>query len=279
MGANVLHEDSIFPVRQAGIPIHIRNTNRPTDPGTLIVNRVPEGRSSVITGVAGRKGFTFIMVEKAMMNTELGFGRRVLSVLEDHGISFEYMPTGIDTLSVVVYSSMLDGLREQIIEEINEACDPDHLELVEEALGSGNDAGQLGALARFLLEGSGGVPCYEKGIYYLRRAMDQNPIYYSLMAEYYKQDWLDPSEQKQRRKFWLDRGAEAGSTTCMAILAEYYGVPGPNYDPSWSRFWAKECFGKSTMDNEKQVAAYYLSFHSETESERVQLKTIYNGLK
>jgi len=131
MGANVLHEDSIFPVRQAGIPIHIRNTNRPNDAGTMIVNQVPEGKSSVITGIAGRKGFTFIMVEKAMMNTELGFGRRVLSVLENHGISFEYMPTGIDTLSVVVYSSALEGKREMILEEISEACDPDHLELVE----------------------------------------------------------------------------------------------------------------------------------------------------
>ncbi len=131
MGANVLHEDSIFPVRQAGIPIHIRNTNRPQDAGTLIENKTPEGKHSVITGVAGRKGFTFIMVEKAMMNSELGFGRRVLSVLENHGISFEYMPTGIDTLSVVVSSASMEGKRDAVMEDIAESVDPDHLELVE----------------------------------------------------------------------------------------------------------------------------------------------------
>lgn len=155
----------------------------------------------------------------------------------------------------------------------------DHMELVEQALGSGNDVGELGALARFLLEGRDGVPCYEKGIYYLRRAMDLNPIYVSLMAEYYKQSWLDPSDRKPKRWFWLRRGAEKGSSTCMAMLAEYYGVPGPNHDPSWSRFWAKECWEKTKDDNEKRVAAFYLSCHGKDAAERAQWKSIYNGLQ
>lgn len=132
MGANVLHEDSIFPVRQAGIPIHIRNTNSPADEGTLIVNHIPHDGKFVITGVAGRKGYTFIMVEKAMMNSELGFGRRVLTVLENHGINFEYMPTGIDTLSVVVASASLEGKRDQVLTGIAEAVDPDHIDLVDD---------------------------------------------------------------------------------------------------------------------------------------------------
>ena len=131
MGAQVLHEDSIFPVRQAGIPIHIRNTNRPEDPGTLIDNRVDERRDHVITGIAGRKDFTLIMIEKSMMNNELGFGRRVLSVLEAHGVSFEHMPSGIDSLSVVAQSKVLAGKIHEILADIRESVDPDHIEVVE----------------------------------------------------------------------------------------------------------------------------------------------------
>lgn len=131
MGAQVLHEDSIFPVRQAGIPIHIRNTNRPDDPGTLIVNQVDKRREQVITGVAGRKDFTLIMIEKSMMNNELGFGRRVLSVLEGYGVSFEHMPSGIDSLSVVTQSNGVRGRISEILADIRESVDPDHIEVLE----------------------------------------------------------------------------------------------------------------------------------------------------
>ena len=102
MGASVLHEDAMFPVHRAGIPTNIRNTNCPEHPGTIISLDMPEETDTpTITGIAGRKGFSVIFVEKAMMNSELGFGRRVLSVLEEAGISFEHLPTGIDTMSVV----------------------------------------------------------------------------------------------------------------------------------------------------------------------------------
>lgn len=116
MGATVLHEDSIFPVRFAGIPINIRNTNKPEDPGTMIVPSADESLSdSVITGIAGKKGFSVITLEKDMMNSELGFGRRVLEVLENEGISFEHLPSGIDTMSVIVNTHCLDGKRDRIL--------------------------------------------------------------------------------------------------------------------------------------------------------------------
>lgn len=133
MGASVLHEDAIFPVRSAGIPINIRNTNRPQDAGTMIVSNdydfSKESLSHTITGIAGRKGFSTINIEKAMMNSETGFGMKVLKVLFDHGISFEHMPSGIDTMSITVDSSKLDPVREQVLADIRKAVNPDHLEI------------------------------------------------------------------------------------------------------------------------------------------------------
>ena len=129
MGAQVLHEDAIFPVRQANIPIHIRNTNHPESPGTLIVNEVPPNPDRIITGIAGRKGFNVITIDKELMNSELGFGRRILSVLENNGISFEHMPTGIDTLSVVISDSVLDGCQDAVIADIRDSVDPDRVEV------------------------------------------------------------------------------------------------------------------------------------------------------
>ena len=127
MGATVLHEEAIFPVRFAGIPINIRNTNAPEDVGTMIVpeTKAGEGDESVITGVAGRKGFSIISIEKDMMNAELGFGRRVLSVLEENGISFEHFPSGIDTMSVLVATSALEGKRDKILTEICKSTQPE----------------------------------------------------------------------------------------------------------------------------------------------------------
>lgn len=133
MGASVLHEDAIFPVRSAGIPINIRNTNRPADAGTMIVSDdfdfSRESLSHTITGIAGRKGFSTINIEKAMMNSEKGFGMKVLKVLYENGVSFEHMPSGIDTMSITVDSAELNPVREKVIAEIRKEVAPDHVEI------------------------------------------------------------------------------------------------------------------------------------------------------
>ena len=126
MGASVLHEDAIFPVRYAGIPINIRNTNEPEAPGTMIVSSTNEYDSEhIITGVAGKKGFSVLTIEKDMMNAEVGFGRKVLEVFEDNEISFEHLPSGIDTMSVVVPTTTLEGRREKLMNAIVRAVRPD----------------------------------------------------------------------------------------------------------------------------------------------------------
>ena len=136
MGASVLHEDAIFPVRYAGIPINIRNTNDPAAPGTMIVSATSEYDSEhVITGVAGRRGFSVINIEKDMMNSEIGFGRRVLDVLEDNDISFEHLPSGVDTMSVIVSSAYLkdEFKKERILTSINKRVHPDSI-VIEDGL-------------------------------------------------------------------------------------------------------------------------------------------------
>ena len=126
MGFTVLHEDAIFPVKIAGIPINIRNTNSPEDAGTMIVaTAYKPANNIVITGIAGKKGFSIITIEKDMMNSELGFGRRVLEALEKQKISFEHLPSGIDTMSVIVATSAIDGVREYIKNSISAAVTPD----------------------------------------------------------------------------------------------------------------------------------------------------------
>ena len=130
MGATVLHEDAIFPVRYAGIPINIKNTNRPSDVGTMIVAESGEyDTERVITGVAGKKGFSVITIEKDMMNSEIGFGRKVLEVLEDHEISFEHLPSGIDNMSIVVSSATLDGRRDKVLSSMNRMVRPDSISI------------------------------------------------------------------------------------------------------------------------------------------------------
>lgn len=128
MGATVLHEEAVFPVRVAGIPINIRNTNRPEDKGTMIVLRTPiEKMCEGITGIAGHKGFSVINIEKDMMNSQVGFGLKVLQVLADYGVSFEHIPSGIDTIGVVVSSAALNAHRHEIINGIKAAVKPDSL--------------------------------------------------------------------------------------------------------------------------------------------------------
>ena len=130
MGATVLHEEAIFPVRKAGIPTNIRNTNAPDEPGTLIeAQPSEESFATPITGIAGHKNFTLITIDKALMNSEYGFGRRVLQALEDFDVSFEHLPTGIDTMCVVVSDKELSTRKDQIIQRIKQTCQPDSIEI------------------------------------------------------------------------------------------------------------------------------------------------------
>lgn len=129
MGASVLHEDAIFPVKKEGIPINIRNTNAPEDRGTFIVENTCKKSDFIITGIAGKKDFVSINIEKEMMNAEIGFGRKILSVFEENGISFEHMPSGIDTLTVLVHQAEFQAKEQKILGGIHRAVAPDHVEL------------------------------------------------------------------------------------------------------------------------------------------------------
>ena len=126
MGASVLHEDAVFPVRKAGIPINIRNTNRPEDPGTMIVASLPAsvGRR-IITGIAGKTGFSSIHIEKSMMNGEVGFVAKLLKIFAEFGLSFEHCPSGIDTISVVINTDSFDPHRDEILHRIRVELEPD----------------------------------------------------------------------------------------------------------------------------------------------------------
>ena len=129
MGASVLHDEAIFPVRREGIPINIKNTNDPSAPGTLIVESTCKKPKYTITGIAGKKGFASVNLEKDRMNTEIGFGRRVLSVFEENGLSFEHMPSGIDTMSVFVQQSDFEEKEQKILAGLHRSVDPDFLEI------------------------------------------------------------------------------------------------------------------------------------------------------
>lgn len=129
MGASVLHEDAIFPVRKEGIPINIRNTNAPEDRGTFIVESTCKKSDFIITGIAGKKGFASVNIEKEMMNAEVGFGRKILTVFEENGLSFEHMPSGIDTLTVLIHQSEFEEKEQKILGGIHRAVQPDHIEL------------------------------------------------------------------------------------------------------------------------------------------------------
>lgn len=128
MGAPVLHEESIFPIKEAGIPINIRNTNRPEDPGTMIVSDShPVNSTEAITGIAGKKNFTFISIEKTMMNDEKGFIRKLASVFESNDISIEHIPSSIDSISIIVADSEIHTKLDKVIEEIRIYCKPDSI--------------------------------------------------------------------------------------------------------------------------------------------------------
>lgn len=128
MGASVLHEDAVFPVRTAGIPTRVCNTNDPLHPGTMIHGSpIPNALGPIVTGIAGRKGFSTIMLEKDRMNAEIGFGRKVLQVFEDHGLNFEHLPTGIDAMCVILPTEALEPKRQAVLDKITSEVSPDRL--------------------------------------------------------------------------------------------------------------------------------------------------------
>lgn len=129
MGASVLHEDAIFPVRKAGIPINIKNTNNPSDPGTMIVANTSKKSKFTITGIAGKKGFVAVTVDKDMMNSEIGFCRKVLSVFEDNHISIEHMPSGIDTMCIFVHQDHFQEREQLVLSGIQRAVQPDVIDI------------------------------------------------------------------------------------------------------------------------------------------------------
>ena len=129
MGASVLHEDAIFPVRKAGIPINIKNTNAPEEPGTMIVESTCQKADYTITGIAGKKGFVAVNIDKDMMNSEVGFCRKALEAFEENGISFEHMPSGIDTMTVFVHQEEFEGKEQQVISSIRRLVNPDIIDL------------------------------------------------------------------------------------------------------------------------------------------------------
>jgi len=129
MGASVLHEDAIYPARVANIPINIRNTNDPKDPGTMITadEIVPEDR--IITGIAGSKDFTVIAIYKNNLSGERGFLRRILSIMDDYDVFVHHLPSGIDTVSVVIENSDLNGQIDEIIDDIKNNLKPDMIDV------------------------------------------------------------------------------------------------------------------------------------------------------
>ena len=129
MGASVLHEDAVFPVRKAGIPINIRNTNDPEAPGTLIVESTCQKPDYTITGIAGKKGFVAVNIDKDKMNSEVGFCRKALQAFEENGISIEHMPSGIDTMTVFVHQAEFEGKEQQVISSIRRLAHPDIIDL------------------------------------------------------------------------------------------------------------------------------------------------------
>ena len=135
MGASVLHEDAIYPARMANVPINIRNTNAPEDPGTMITGESEaysdEGENRIITGIAGSKDFTVVALYKNMMSSERGFVRRILGILDDYDINFEHLPSGIDTVSVVMSNQAINGRIDEVLDEFRTRLRPDSVDVFE----------------------------------------------------------------------------------------------------------------------------------------------------
>lgn len=130
MGATVLHEEAVFPVREVGIPINVRNTNEPEHPGTIIVSdKKTDIRPGTITGIAGRKDFTVIAIQKNRMKADISFVRKLLSIMEMNNVPIEHMPSGIDNVSIVIADTKLDSQLDRIVKEIEEQCKPDSIDV------------------------------------------------------------------------------------------------------------------------------------------------------
>ena len=152
MGASVLHEEAIFPAKAEGIPINIRNTNRPKDPGTMITADPDIGEDQIISGIAGRKHFTVIGIYKNHLANEKGFIRKLAGIIEDNDLTIEHLPTGIDTMSVVIDSKLLGNKLEEILEEIKVQLKPDSIDVASDmtliaTVGAGMSA-RMGTSAR-----------------------------------------------------------------------------------------------------------------------------------
>ena len=136
MGASVLHEDAIYPARMANVPINIRNTNKPEDPGTFITAEVSESfendENRIITGIAGNRDFTVVAIYKNMMSSERGFVRKILDILDDFDINFEHLPSGIDTVSVVMSNKAINGRLEEVLDEFRARLRPDSIDVFED---------------------------------------------------------------------------------------------------------------------------------------------------
>jgi aspartate kinase len=132
MGASVLHDEAISPVREVGIPINIKNTNAPDHPGTRIVTKLSDEveKNTEIAGIAGKKNFAMISLAKNLMNKEIGFGYRLLGILERHGISYEHCPSSIDSMSVIVDAALIEDKQQLVLDEIRQTLKPDTLEFV-----------------------------------------------------------------------------------------------------------------------------------------------------
>ena len=132
MGASVLHEEAIFPAKAEGIPINIRNTNRPEDKGTMITADLEVHEDQIVSGIAGRKNFTVIAIYKNHLANEKGFIRRLAGIIEDHDMTIEHLPTGIDTMSVVIDNNVLNGKLDEVVDEIKYQLKPDSVDVVED---------------------------------------------------------------------------------------------------------------------------------------------------
>ena len=134
MGASVLHEEAVFPVRQAGIPINIKNTNDPENPGTLIIRDDQAGEDyangHIITGIAGRKDFSFFHIHKEHMAYEVGIVKKALEVFEERGISIDHIPSGIDSFTIVLPSESVEKVSHQIIEELKKKCKTENVKVL-----------------------------------------------------------------------------------------------------------------------------------------------------
>ena len=134
MGANVLHEGAIYPVKDAGIPINIRNTNAPDDPGTIICDEesaMPVQDDPLITGLTGKKNFTVVTVSKNQQEDNLGIIRRTLEIFEKYRVEVEHIPSGIDSFSVVVASDQVESCIYDIVGEIRAVCRPADIRVID----------------------------------------------------------------------------------------------------------------------------------------------------